>query len=433
MNLLARCGFRHFVLAGLFQLSSLMVWAQGGSLGPVGPMNSSSVLRLELLYGQSAEANDFFPERSAQYSFIAALGYKPSPDQNYWARTLKGTETGILAMYTELGNPEALGQSYTLMPYLRFPAFGQLTHNLSAQFGLGATYFNTIYDPETNFYNQAVTTPVTWAFRGSLHHQITQLKNWQISLGAVYNHQSNGHTKLPNQGLNSFLFSLSGDHSSSDGHRSIEKMAPALDSIDFESQAYVSGRFGYGLSIFALAFNDVRPVRTFELTYGQIHQNTFKWGLGIQYRFYQHYYDYIQGNESLVQDGAEFADFRTSARRYAANIGVHIDGELLLDHFGISAQLGLNLWKPAYNIDWRINEGWDYPPRELPPNWELGTYNTKFSLKKHLSTRLGLRYYLLGQKRRPKHDFYMGVHLNANFGQADFSELSIGYIYSWQR
>ncbi|MGB1137244.1 MAG: hypothetical protein ACPGZQ_08325, partial [Flavobacteriaceae bacterium] len=90
-------------------------------------------------------------------------------------------------------------------------------------------------------------------------------------------------------------------------------------------------------------------------------------------------------------------------------------------------------------IDWRINEGWDYPPRELPLNWVLGEYNTKYQLKKHLSTRLGLRYYLFDTRSVNRGQTgssietirvnpFIGGHINANLGQADFSELSFGMI-----
>lgn len=440
MNPIGRHGFWGVLLLGFCLLPAENLWAQAHSDLP----RSASVLRFEALYGQSAEANDFFPERSPQYSLIAAYGYRPNLNDTYWAKTLNGMEVGLLGMYTNLGNPTALGASFTLLPYVRFPFFGTWTNKIRAQFGLGATYFDTVYDQDTNFFNQAVTTPITWAFRGSVHYDFWRFDAWQFGLGGVYNHQSNGHTKLPNQGLNSFLLSLSAEHLIGRSDRTIDLSPSQQQTVaghanpDNESgqdapQAYLEARFGFGMGIFALAFNDLRPVRTVELTYGKMHQRTFKWGVGLQYRFYQHYYDYIKGNESLVQDGAEFADFRSAPGRYAANIGLHLDGELLLNHFGINAQLGVNLYKPAYNIDWRINQGWDYPPRELPPNWVLGQYNTKFELKKHISTRLGLRYYLWSQALKPVQNIFVGAHLNANFGQADFSEISLGYVYAWDR
>mgnify|MGYP001248078883 CR=1 FL=1 len=284
-----------------------------------------------------------------------------------------------------------------------------------------------------------------------------------LDAGLVYNHQSNGHTKLPNQGLNSFLISLrqtwnnlsDGNYSKSDRYinsRPVDKISRGnqselLDSdvvgdeeIVTQLSQYLEARFGYGLNVLALAFNDLRPVRTFSITWGQTHNGHFRWGIGAFYRFYQHYHDYIKGNESLVRPGQEFDEFRVNPLRYSSNFGVHFNGEVLIGHFGLSTQLGLNFYKPGYGIDWRINEGWDYAPRELPPNWVLGKYNTKYQLKKHLSTRLGLRYYLWSNQENTLRlgaissdsiyiNPFLGAHINANLGQADFSEVSFGVIF----
>ena len=415
----------------------------------------------ELLYGISAEANDFFPERDPQISVVFGLGKTLElPSKTHG----QNPEIGLLGMFTDLGNKALLGHSYALIPYVSFPIFGNYWSGSRMQFGLGGAYFDTRFNPETNFFNQAVTTEFTWAFRGSLHQNLWQNRFGLMDMGLVYNHQSNGHTKLPNQGLNSFLISLRQTWGANTDNSFIasepiknddlEPRAP-IEGLFHEGpavQEYVEARFGYGQNVFALAFNDLRPVRTASITWGKTHKGYLRWGVGAFYRFYQHYHDYIQGNESLVRPGQEFEDFKTNPWRSASNFGVHLNGEVLLGHFGVSTQLGFNFYKPAYAIDWRINEGWDYPPRELPPNWVLGEYNTKYQLKKYISSRLGIRYYLwdtrsgsgayaassqklkdapmMGSARgkKPFINPFVGVHLNANLGQADFTELSFGLI-----
>ena len=42
---------------------------------------------------------------------------------------------------------------------------------------------------------------------------------------------------------------------------------------------------------------------------------------------------------------------------------------------------------------------------------------------------MGLKYYLWSTTNSPKDNMYIGAHINANLGQADFTELSIGYTY----
>ncbi|NBT88377.1 MAG: hypothetical protein EBT51_08765 [Flavobacteriaceae bacterium] len=425
-------------------------------------VKQSFKLSTEVLYGISAEANDFFPERDPQYSLVLGIGKTIElpgklPVQN--------PIIGLLGMYTDLGNTELLGHSYALIPYVSFPMFGKHIKGSRLEFGLGGAYFDTRFDPETNFFNQAVTTDITWAFRGSVHQKLWQNAYGLMDLGLVYNHQSNGHTKLPNQGLNSFLISLRQNwdinindrllyDDNADESRawpkseqatpnSVNSVGPLTqkdvqedlnESKQLQTEEYLEARFGYGQNVLALAFNDLRPVRTVSITWGKTHKGYLRWGVGAFYRFYQHYHDYIVGNESLVRPGQEFEAFRENPWRYASNFGVHLNGEVLLGHFGVSTQLGFNFYKPAYAIDWRINEGWDYPPRELPPNWVLGEYNTKYQLKKYISSRLGIRYYLWDTRfdsAKQKHHTvnpFIGAHLNANLGQADFTELSFGVI-----
>jgi hypothetical protein len=180
-----------------------------------------------------------------------------------------------------------------------------------------------------------------------------------------------------------------------------------------------------------LPFNDKKNVYTLSGVYGRVWNNRYKLGLGINYRFYQHYYDYIKGNESLVNDGREFSHFKENPGWNASNIALTINGEYLLNHIGIDLQIGINLHKPAYKIDWRINQGWDNTPREISETWMLGEYNTKYKLKQLISTRLGLKYYLIGTINKPKHNVYAGCYINANLGQADFAELSLGYVYAF--
>jgi hypothetical protein len=189
-------------------------------------------------------------------------------------------------------------------------------------------------------------------------------------------------------------------------------------------------RPSYGISVLAQAdpFNDKKGIYSLSGEYGKVINKTFKIGVGFYYRFYQHYYDYIANNESLVQDGREFEDFKDNPTWNASNIGLTLNGEVLLNHIGLDLQLGFNLHKPAYVIDWKINQGWMNTPREIPRSWMLGELDSKYKMKKLISGRLGLKYYLIGTQKSPKNNIYIGAHLNSNLGQADNSEISIGFV-----
>jgi hypothetical protein len=294
--------------------------------------------------------------------------------------------------------------------------------------GLGTSYFNKSFDATENPLNQAVSTNFTWTFRLFFHYKIyeSQLIQWRLGGGLL--HHSNGHTRLPNNGYNSLVGSLSAIIGTK---KTNNTESPEIKSLERTSVFYISPRIGLGSNILSLVYNDKKPVYTVAFSAGKQINHTFKYGIGLSYRYYQHYYDYIAENESLVQPGREFEDFTNSPTWSASAITLFAEGELLLNHIGLTFSVGANIHKPGYDIDWRINQGWDHTPREIPENWMLGEYNSKYKLKKAIATRLGLRYYLFGNETYPVHNLYAGVTLNANLGQADFTELSIGYVRSF--
>ncbi|MDN3723888.1 acyloxyacyl hydrolase [Aequorivita sp. SDUM287046] len=382
----------------------------------------------EILMGRTMESNDGFPETKLQKQAILSFGRNHQNDPQQWAQRLKKPKTGLSIGITDFGNLDSLGLAFTAMPFIEFRAFGNDRWKIHT--GMGASYFTKKFDTETNPSNQAVTTDITWAFRLYLFYQFLSTKNIDWRTGIGYSHHSNGHTRLLNQGYNSFLVSLSADIKNP---LKRSEFIPSENIPQYKKTVYdyVAVRAGLGRNVFALAFNDKKNVYTIAGEYGKVYNNTFKIGVGFYYRFYQHYYDYIEGNESLVQPGREFDYFRSNPWYYATNLGLSLHGEVFLNHVGIDLQLGINFHKPAYKMEWRINEGWDNTPRDIPTTWVLGELDGSYKKKNRISSRLGLKYYFIGMEKAPQNNFYLGASLNANLGQADFSEFSLGYVHSF--
>ncbi|MGJ8667613.1 MAG: acyloxyacyl hydrolase [Patiriisocius sp.] len=382
----------------------------------------------EILVGSTAPSNDNFPETGLHKQLLVTIGRNHQNNPQEWAQRLKGVRTGIGFGISDFGNLDSLGIALTVIPQIQFNAFG--SERFSVTTGMGASYFTKNYDSITNPNNRAVTTDYTWAFRLFLNYNFLKTQSLDWNIGAGYSHHSNGHTKLDNQGYNSFLVSLS---AAINNPFKISEENVTLPKKTFERShySYFSLRGGLGWNVLALAFNDNREVYSLSAEYGKVYNNTWKVGLGLNYRFYEHYYDYIEGNESLVQDGREFEDYKEHPVWNSSAISLALNGEVLLNHVGIAFQVGYNFHKPAYKIDWRINEGWDNTPREIPESWMLGEFGTKFKLKHRISSRLGAKYYFIGTEKRPLHNIFIGAHLNANLGQADFSEVGFGYVYSF--
>jgi len=412
------------LLTTFILLFSISLLAQETKAGK----KSDFVFTPELLSGVLAEANENFPKHDPPVALFANFGWEQDNNPQESAQRLKGPRTGIMLGYTRMG-ADSLGSSITVMPTIEFNVFRK--EKLKVLVGMGASYFTEKFDPITNFNNQGITTDLTMSFRSFMHYQIIsrELMDWRLGVG--YLHHSNGHTRLPNQGLNMFLVSLSADVKGKPNSRST---APTTV-FERSRYSYVALRTGLGTNVLSTAdgFNDLKGIYTVSGEYGRVLNNTFKLGVGFHYRFYQHYYDYITNNESLVQEGREFESLKDNPGWSASNFGVHGAAEILLNHFGIEIQIAANFHKPAYPIDWRINQGWKNIPRVIPAesNIVLGELDSTYRLKKLISSRMGLKYYLFGNQQPTAHNLFAGIHINSNLGQADFSELSLGYVYNF--
>lgn len=390
--------------------------------------DKASVITPELRLGVTSESNENFPKTKLQKQWVIGLGRTHVDNPQEWAFRLKAPKTGMEISVTDFGNLDSLGIAVSAMPFLEFKAFRSERFKIAT--AVGTSLFTKKYHPANNPHNRAVTTNITWAFKLYFYYRFLSTQNIDWRLGLGYSHHSNGHTRLMNQGYNSFMFSLSTDiHKPS----SLDISHPSAAGLSYASTVYnyLAIRSGLGQNVFAEAFNKEKDVYTIALEYGRIYNRTFKLGVGMYYRYYEHYYNYIKNNESLVQAGREYDYLKSDPWYYATNLGISVHGEVFLNHIGIDLQLGYNLHKPTYQLEWKINEGWEQTPREIPTYWELGELGSKYKIKRRISSRLGMKYYLIGMEKSPRNNIYFGIHLNANLGQADFTEMSVGYVRSF--
>jgi len=377
-------------------------------------------------------ANTDFPEVNPQTGIILSLGNFNYNNDQEWATRLNHPRTGVAFGLINFGNPDDVGYAVSVLPFIEFDFFRKKRKDLKMHIGMGASYFNKKYDEETNPFNQGVTTNLTWSFRVFMYYDILQKQktNWRI--GAGYYHHSNGHTRLPNQGFNSFLISASTQIKYNTKRDILSNINNETLSFNNSSNSYFSLRTGIGQSVLSEDINDKREVYTIALKYGKVYNNTYKIGVGFYYRFYEHYYDYIVNDGELVTE--MYPEFKENPFRNATTLGVSIDGELLLNHIGMFWQLGYNFSKPFYKVDWQLNQGYTYTidtPNGPVQFTELGKLDSKYKAKSKVSSRLGLKYYLFGTKNMPKNNLFISAAINANLGQADFTELSLGYVYSF--
>ncbi|RKE90903.1 acyloxyacyl hydrolase [Ichthyenterobacterium magnum] len=377
----------------------------------------------EILIGETLEANTNFPETNLQKAFVLNLGKYHFSNEKEWYYRLKYPKTGISLAIIDFGNTQKIGKAYTIMPFIEFGLFRKKSQRWNLFLGAGGSYMDTQFDATTNANNQAITTKLNWSFRSFMYYDIYKNKkiNWRLGLG--YFHHSNGHTRLPNQGLNSILASVSAQINTK------PKTNKTLENpIKIKThQTYFSIRAGVGQNVLSETFNAKREVFSVAISAGKIINKTFKLGGGLYYRYYENYYDYIKKSEYLIEE--QVPHFRDNPYKYATNYGIFGSAELLLDHFGFEFDIGISFYKPFYKIDWQLNQGYSFQNANGETIEVLGELNSYYKLKKTVPIRAGLKYYLFSNNTCPKHNLYIAAHINANLGQADFTELSLGYVY----
>lgn len=364
----------------------------------------------EVVLGKTMEANYNFPDRDLFKGLFVSIG-KKSDESSTLKNVLGISKTGILFGASDYGNSSLLGQSYTIIPFFEKPLINLFEQPLILQMGLGASYQNKTYHPISNEFNKGISRPLTWSFRLAFYQEIYQ----QTSLGVGFYHQSNGHTKFPNQGVNSFFGGVKYDFQKN--NISPKEKTSTSSHHNFWT---ITPRYGYGLNTMSIEHNNVKPVHVLALEFAKTYKQSYKIGFGAYYRFYQHYYDYINDRGEIAVN--EHSELLNSPALSASNFGINGSFEIFLNHFGAFFDLGINLYKPAYVVDWKLHQlvfnGYEFVPKDL---------DSYYSLKKIISTRLGLKYYLFKPQENPLHNLFISASINANLGQADFSEISLGY------
>ncbi len=382
----------------------------------------------EILIGSLSEPNTDFPLVGIQKTLYLSLGKYQQSNRQEWAFRLNYPKTGVSFGFSDYGNLEQVGRTYSMIPFSEFNLLK--SKRFKIYFGLGIAYHNVQYDIKSNPNNKGITTDFTWAFRSALYYDLLKSKTSLLRLNLNYLHHSNGHVKLPNQGFNSFLLGVSLEKGYNPKESQHNYFTIPL-SYERNIYSFYSFRTGIGQNVLSEVFNTKKQVYTAAFSYGKVINNTYKFDLGFYYRFYEHYFDYIKNEEELIVE--RYPQFINNPFGYATNFGLFGSGELLLNHVGIEFQLGLNIYKPFYQVDWILNQGYvfiaydvDNEPYIAVKYGELDWY---YEVKRTVSSRLGLKYYLLATDKQPIHNFFIAAHINANLGQADFNELSFGYVY----
>ncbi len=355
--------------------------------------------------GKVVKTKSIFPNRDIRKVYYVQLGQFNTSAES-WSAYYNRPYTGLSFFYSDLGNDSTFGSEFNLSTFIIYNLSRRKLNGWQIKLGLGISYFTKHFDLETNQINDAVGSSFTWAFQAFLYRNFILSEHWHLFIGGGYLHGSNGHTKLPNYGINSGMGSIGLRYFtrtlSAGSHSSKENPAKGLKNY------FINYRYGMGIHEFGGTSGPVggptNIVDVHALSLGIVFNRHIKLRAGFAYRYYHHYYAYI-----IENNHPEYID---QPRWNASNVYFFMGCEFLMGHIAMDIEGGLNIHKPFY--------------REFFEVYEQGS-KLSYQLKRWFPTRLGLNYYVFNTFHTPIHNFFVGANINANFGEADFTEFSIGY------
>lgn len=99
---------------------------------------------------------------------------------------------------------DALGSVFALYPFINYPLVGNENSQFTFKFGVGLGYLTKCFDNFDNYYNFSIGSHVNAAVNLSFEYRQRVSSRLMTVASIGLTHFSNGSTKLPNYGLNTF-------------------------------------------------------------------------------------------------------------------------------------------------------------------------------------------------------------------------------------
>ena len=135
-------------------------------------------------------------------AFKIELGWQTDGSAD-WERRYRLPAFGIGAYKASFRNGDELGAPAAVYGWFSWPVVSLSERvEVTAEIGLGAAFGFRPFDPESNPFNDAVSTRATFYSDVGLGLRIALARLWDLELGGSFTHFSNGGTGDPNDALN---------------------------------------------------------------------------------------------------------------------------------------------------------------------------------------------------------------------------------------
>lgn len=391
----------------------------------------SSILALNLVLSALAQQDDFsnslestsgkiIPQFSMDYllGFDALNGSHSPSDRNnasyiQLSATLntgtqsgsffnyyKRPQVGFTGIYGWLGDGDVMGSVFGLYPTWRYSFLEKKSIGLSVKLGSGFAWFTKPYDKIDNPDNLLIGSHFSNITELGVQVWFRFLPQWKIEAGSSLLHFSNGHTAIPNYGLNDITAKVGviyepGTLTQTNTRR---RYLPDMDTTWRKTIMISLGRHELAQSTFP---TDGPSYNVYKIS-GYVSKrltniNEVMFGASIAY--YESFYEFIH-----------LTDYYEHFQRLGATqFAVHVGHEFLINRFGLVTDLGVKIIDPFYR---------SYLLNRDKSLW----YKAVFAPK------IGLKFYPIWNSFA-KQRVAMGMYIKTNGTQADYVEYSLSYSF----
>lgn len=366
-----------------------------------------SFIETEYMIGKVLPMSTGFTSPTTSFQHVVALNIGlVNKDTTKWGKYYNLPESGLMLLYSTLGNNQILGHQFGALPFVSFRVFKKLNSPFRLKLGAGVSYFTHRFDSIGNPQNEIIGSQFTWDVKVFLYKSIYKKDGFNLKLGVGFSHESNGHTRLPNLGVNSPMASISGQFYNRKDANHFNPTRIKRQNVS-KKKYYITFEEGLGFheqdETEGPEMGEIKTVYSSDISGAILFNKHIKLRGGFTYRYYQTYYDHITKNNT-----PELID---QPNWNSSNVSFYLGNEFLMGHISIDMLLGINLHKPFYQ------------------QFNTGTALGK-TLQKSLLTRIGANYYLINTHKLPKHNVFIGAHIKANMAKADYTDITIGYTFN---
>ena len=351
------------------------------------------------LHGNVLNANDIEGKNGSNYIQLTATMNTGTQTGSFY-NNFKKPQVGITVLGGFLGKKDVLGSTIALYPTWRYTFLERNTIGINLRFGTGLAWFTKPYNKFDNPENLLVGSHLTNATEIGLNLWFRFLPQWKIEAGSSFLHFSNGHTAIPNYGLNDVTARIGVlyEPGTLTGKTTRHRSVPTMDAGWKKSIGVSLGRHELAHSTYP---TDGPSYNVYKLS-GYMFQrltpiNEVHFGVSVTY--YESYYTFIH-----------LTDYYSHFQRIMASVlTLHVGHEFLINRFGFDTDLGIKVLDPFYR------------------SYFL-EHDSSLWYKAIFAPRVGVKFYPIWNAYSPQ-KLALGMYIKTNGVQADYVEYSMSFTF----